>query len=668
MKKRTEDSILKEKIEKSGGQFIKTKSEPIPGKRNGQDIIRYRAFVQYYCKCQLNKPEDERIIDIKVTTSIMSKNIICCIKCSRENVKKTNLEKYGTEYYTDILNKDPNNGTRVSEGIKTHIDKEPVIGPRVKESDEKNIDYDEDIMEHLEELARQRRQTCVDYCLCLSPNSNRIDYYVAIICNHTKDKDDPIYIPYNNFINGELGCVQCGPSPGYKDTKRRPPATEAEVKNKIEVIPGCTYVKWEYKLVRGKKLKVCFSKCIHNQDTDDFNEVPVKDLMYSGQNGCKKCAREKQSKSMSNTEHIKEIDNFENAEIQKEAEKRGIIITEIYKKDTHRYVKFNCPHGLVDMCAKTFKQGSTFCKACNVITREQTCIEKYGVKNPMNLSEFVEKSMNTLCERNGGIHPFKEGKYKTLAQKAFYNIYGCNSNFSRPDVRENTLKNHHKGPRKWTDKQINQIAETKGCKIVNIDRSTGKIKITIICKCQLGKNNPICHTTTMCHFKHNTSLCKKCASSRIHATMLLKYGTTYTLAIPGVARKHKLTSYSYKEFIRKNGDVIKCRGYEHFAYKLLYERGYTDDNIIPENILIDNGVMPKFTYIDKTCNKKRRYYPDIFIKSENKFIEVKSTYTLILDKLCIDDKLQSVVDSGYNIELWIISSKGRLLEVTKKQC
>ena len=187
MKKRTEDSVLKEKIEQCGGEFIASYRDTKTGKRNGKDVVRHRINVEYYCKCQLDKPIDMRTKDTKNSTSVMINDTVCCIKCGHENVKKTNLKKYGTEYYTDILNKNPDNGKRVSEGIKSN--KESVIGPMVNESEEKIIDYDEDIMEHLEDIALQRQQTCVDYCMCHNPNSDRVGYYVAIICKHTEDGD-----------------------------------------------------------------------------------------------------------------------------------------------------------------------------------------------------------------------------------------------------------------------------------------------------------------------------------------------------------------------------------------------------------------------------------------------------------------------------------------------
>ena len=49
-------------------------------------------------------------------------------------------------------------------------------------------------------------------------------------------------------------------------------------------------------------------------------------------------------------------------------------------------------------------------------------------------------------------------------------------------------------------------------------------------------------------------------------------------------------------------------------------------------------------------------------KLENKFIEAKSTWTYNTNEDRIHEKCKSVIDKGYDIEVWIISNKGKILE------
>jgi hypothetical protein len=60
--------------------------------------------------------------------------------------------------------------------------------------------------------------------------------------------------------------------------------------------------------------------------------------------------------------------------------------------------------------------------------------------------------------------------------------------------------------------------------------------------------------------------------------------------------------------------------------------------------------MPLIQYEYK--NKVLRYYPDIFVKSENKIIEVKSFYTY---KLCLIKNIMKALatrKAGYVYEIW----------------
>ena len=77
-----------------------------------------------------------------------------------------------------------------------------------------------------------------------------------------------------------------------------------------------------------------------------------------------------------------------------------------------------------------------------------------------------------------------------------------------------------------------------------------------------------------------------------------------------------------------------------------------EDDIISE---VKN--VPEIWYYDKEY-KKHRYYVDIFIKSQNKMIEVKSTWTFELDKDCIFLKQAACKLAGYKCEIWVYNGKG----------
>ncbi|MBC8304894.1 MAG: hypothetical protein H8E55_55160 [Pelagibacterales bacterium] len=64
-------------------------------------------------------------------------------------------------------------------------------------------------------------------------------------------------------------------------------------------------------------------------------------------------------------------------------------------------------------------------------------------------------------------------------------------------------------------------------------------------------------------------------------------------------------------------------------------------------------------------NGENRYFPDIFIKSKNKFIEVKSTFTYNMHEDVIKSKCKSVTDNLYTIDIWILNKEGKILKEYK---
>lgn len=52
--------------------------------------------------------------------------------------------------------------------------------------------------------------------------------------------------------------------------------------------------------------------------------------------------------------------------------------------------------------------------------------------------------------------------------------------------------------------------------------------------------------------------------------------------------------------------------------------------------------------------KIKRYYPDIYIISENKIIEVKSKYTYLKDLEINNLKMKACIDRGFSFEFMII--------------
>ena len=124
-------------------------------------------------------------------------------------------------------------------------------------------------------------------------------------------------------------------------------------------------------------------------------------------------------------------------------------------------------------------------------------------------------------------------------------------------------------------------------------------------------------------------------------TMIEKYGVENAAHSAELLEKNK---YRIKKYIWLSGQTSFVQGYEPIVLSELESKGYKFSDI-----KTSKTDMPEIWYFYK--NKKRRYYPDIYIPSENKIIEVKSDYTLNKDLKMNEAKFKAVKDAGFEFRL-----------------
>ena len=95
----------------------------------------------------------------------------------------------------------------------------------------------------------------------------------------------------------------------------------------------------------------------------------------------------------------------------------------------------------------------------------------------------------------------------------------------------------------------------------------------------------------------------------------------------------------------KDGRSVRVQGYEHFVLNEL-EKLYKSSDI-----LVSDEIYKHIDIIKYLDNKE--YYPDIFIISENKIIEVKSNYTYRKDYEKNQLKKEASINAGYKFEFYI---------------
>lgn len=146
--------------------------------------------------------------------------------------------------------------------------------------------------------------------------------------------------------------------------------------------------------------------------------------------------------------------------------------------------------------------------------------------------------------------------------------------------------------------------------------------------------------------KHSASV-RKVTSTKAYKEKLSKI-TTENWKNPEYAKKCLLNGRKYKKYKMPSGKTVKIQGYENFALDLLLKKYNEDDIFISFEMF---KIIPYISYNFK--NKSHRYYPDIFIKSTNTIIEVKSNWTFELHKDMNIAKKQACISEGYNFEFLI---------------
>jgi hypothetical protein len=143
---------------------------------------------------------------------------------------------------------------------------------------------------------------------------------------------------------------------------------------------------------------------------------------------------------------------------------------------------------------------------------------------------------------------------------------------------------------------------------------------------------------------------------KIKATNLEKYGCEHPFQNAEISEKASKNAYKSYDYTFPSGRIDKIQGYEKYMLNDLLKEG-----ILEEDIIVNRSEVPEVWYKD-TSGKERRYFVDCFIKSQNRCIEAKSTWTAEKKQDYIYLKQQALKDAGYKCEIWVYNGKGEMVE------
>ncbi len=278
---------------------------------------------------------------------------------------------------------------------------------------------------------------------------------------------------------------------------------------------------------------------------------------------------------------------------------------------------------------------------------KKTNLEKYGVENPFQSEECKEKSKQTCLEKYGREYAMQNKIIQDKVKETCLEKYGTEYASQNQDIINEIKKNNLTKYGVETALKLNEFKE--------------KSKQT--CLEKYGVDNPMkckeikekANKTNLNKYGVENPFQSEECKEKAKQTCLKKYGVEHGMQNKEIFDKSNKNSYKLKTYTFPSGNEIKYQGYENYALDELIQN-YEESNII-------TGVknVPTIWYTDES-GKKHRHYVDIFIPTENKCIEVKSTWTFKKKKDNVLDKMKCAKDQGYLYEIWVYDNKGNKVE------
>jgi hypothetical protein len=270
-----------------------------------------------------------------------------------------------------------------------------------------------------------------------------------------------------------------------------------------------------------------------------------------------------------------------------------------------------------------------YCKNCSKengkIKIVETNLERYGVEYFLQIPEVRQQIIVTNLKKYGCENVGQSQQCKDKSKATNLERYGVEYSLQNPEVRQKIIATN---------------LEKYGCEN---PRQNKEIKQKII-NTNLEKYGVEYYLETP-EFKQ-----------KVIQTNLDKYGVPHHSQNSEVANNMLKNAYNNKKYKMPSGNIIDYQGYENFALNELL----CVEQISESDIITSRTNVPEIWYTDKN-NKKRRHYVDFYIKSQNRCIEVKSTWTN-QEKNNVFEKQIAAKMLGFKYDIWIYDKNGTKLQ------
>ena len=279
--------------------------------------------------------------------------------------------------------------------------------------------------------------------------------------------------------------------------------------------------------------------------------------------------------------------------------------------------------------------------------QKKTNLERYGVKYIVHNESSKEKMIKTNLEKYGHACCLQNKEVKNTVINTNLKKYGVENAGKHPDIQAKMKKSMLL---KYGVEHPSQSQEIKD-KIIK----TNLEKYGSACCLQNNEIKQNVKNTMVMRYGVEYPSQNKEIREKIVKTFIKNYGTENPMQNKEIADKSFKSCFRKKTYVYPSGKEIECQGYEPFALDEIVKTINEDD------IITGCKNVPTIWYNDIN-GKKHRHFVDIFINSQNKCIEIKSTWTLKKTKSNIFEKQEAGKKLGYEYEIWVYNAKGDRVE------
>jgi hypothetical protein len=281
-------------------------------------------------------------------------------------------------------------------------------------------------------------------------------------------------------------------------------------------------------------------------------------------------------------------------------------------------------------------------------------VKELVLSNKQNASRFLKKN-------HPETHTFIDENFSSknkFSEKIYKYVFGESNRCIWCKVKPTSFRSFIEGYLDFCSQSCQQSNTASKYGVGNLFQSEEiKKKIRKTCQKKYGFDNP--NKSDVCLKKSKSTKFDRYGDANYNnpqknqLTCLRKYGVRYVNQVPDIIQKQQESAFNFKDYTCPSGKKVRCQGYEPLALDILHKK-YDEDDIVTSK-----KDVPEIWY--EFEEKTHRYFPDIFVKSKNLIVEVKSVYTFESKKEESLKKHEASKNSGFSHEIWVFDTKKKLV-------